>query len=278
MKLKEILKEYCENFEQSTTKENVVSYAWNKSKQVYSKRYIKIFLEKVIVNNPSRVKMGSPADFFIQEKDFLIPYKGQKIEKFYFNKELSVKRNDKEFDLKINLLPLESPVTRNKILIITNCSKSKKDGKLKAIDKYDSLGIDFLRKLENCDIYIFSAFYGLVYSQTEIENYDQTLVGLSKLDLKKAGELLHIRESIESIINEYEKIYFVMSNSYLRAINIHKIPFSKSGKNLTIFYEKNEMDTVMNFENTIINIDRESNSSAEIFKKAKACYEIIKGS
>lgn len=279
MKAKDLFKESLNSLQFPCSKKTIIDWVALKTKGRYSNRYLKIFIEKTIVNNKDRLKLGSDIDLFLEiENELIIPFnKEYKGERYYFDKSLYKKRNKKEFEFKTNILPLKIIECRKKILIVTNCSKLKKPGILPAIEKYEGLSISILKEVsEFADIYIVSAFYGLISQDTLIDDYDQSLFDFPKQDLKKVGIIFDLRNRLNKILPLYEKVFFSMSSTYLRTIDIHKHPLDKD-KNLIVFFDKNNLDTIIHNRHEFIAVEEESedNSLNPRTKKAEKTKEMI---
>jgi len=112
-----------------------------------------------------------------------------------------------------------------KYLMIISCSDSKdpRPGKLPAIERYTGAWYQVIKKLkrkrrlpDNLDILIISARYGLINSDTEIENYDQTM------DFSRARALRgSIISKMKKIFSEsrYESILINLGSTYMEAIS-----------------------------------------------------------
>lgn len=112
-----------------------------------------------------------------------------------------------------------------KHLMIISCS-DKKDTQpdlLPAIQRYKGAWYGVINKLkregnlpDNLDILIISAKYGLINSETQIENYDQ------KMDYSRARELNEpILSKLENTISRtsYERILINLGSTYMAAIS-----------------------------------------------------------
>jgi len=111
-----------------------------------------------------------------------------------------------------------------KHLMIISCSNSKdaRPGLLPALERYTGAWYQVIKKLkkegrfpDNLDIMIISAKYGLIDSDTEIENYDQ------KMKLPRARELRDsVINKLKHILSEtrYESILLNLGSIYMEAI------------------------------------------------------------
>ena len=109
--------------------------------------------------------------------------------------------------------------------MIISCSNSKdpRPGLLPALERYTGAWYQVIKKLkrerrfpDNLDILIISAKYGLIDSDTEIENYDQ------KMKLPRARELREsILNKLTDILSEtrYENILINLGCSYMEVIS-----------------------------------------------------------
>ena len=110
---------------------------------------------------------------------------------------------------------IAKPGEKKKLLLIS-CSKKKKKQRtpLPAIQLYDGPFFKLIRKyideLDNLDVYIISAKYGLINSSEKIVYYDQ------RMDKKRAIELsARIIKELNRIIDEYDEILINLGKDYL---------------------------------------------------------------
>ena len=117
---------------------------------------------------------------------------------------------------------------RRKIGFIS-CSKSKKEGTYKAEELYDSslfkAALNYCKKNYD-EVYILSAKFGILELSDEIDNYDETLVGASQLDIKRWSNkvLLQLRDRYKKKqISSSDKFYFHTGKNYYKYLR-PKIP------------------------------------------------------
>lgn len=109
--------------------------------------------------------------------------------------------------------------------LVLSCSQTKKDDlePLPAIERYKGPAFQVLRrflaeadsKLHDVDIYILSARYGLIASDTLIENYDQ------KMTKDRATKLrCEVLKRLKGILRQdYVDIFCSLSKTYLQAMD-----------------------------------------------------------
>jgi hypothetical protein len=128
-----------------------------------------------------------------------------------------------------------------KILVISSCTKRKKEGKNKASEMYIGKqhllvkkGIEILRKDNYVNWYIISAKYGLINENYVIEPYDLSFNNMSKKNIRKVSTKLGIEDKLLSIIQNqssegrlvdlskgkicYDKAFFILGEKYLISI------------------------------------------------------------
>lgn len=211
-----------------------------------SKSYKRMAIQKSIVNNEKRMKLGEIGDFFYEENGLIYPYTGQECTIYRFDKEGSKNRAEiekveskKRIDAFIksydhNYSIHYSP-PKNKILIIAGCCKEKneREGNMRAIDRYEGSEITILKKLHEIldfDLYIISAKFGLIPEDTQIPYYDKTFNDLKLQEIDKILNILHIRDDFEKVISGYDAVILIAGNKYIRTLNPKKkidsqIPF-----------------------------------------------------
>jgi len=112
-----------------------------------------------------------------------------------------------------------------KILVISSCTKRKKEGKNKASEMYIGKqhllvkkGIEILRKDNYVDWYIISAKYGLINENYVIKPYDLSFNNMSKKNIRKVSMKLGIEDKLLSIIQNHNKAFFILGEKYLISI------------------------------------------------------------
>lgn len=114
---------------------------------------------------------------------------------------------------------------KNKYLLITSCSKRKKNinSKIQAINRYDGTVFKIIKKMmsekifpEAVDILIVSAKYGLIKSTDKIEYYDE-LMNNNKIKVLKPN----VMQSISKILKktDYNEIFINLGKNYIRLLN-----------------------------------------------------------
>jgi len=113
-----------------------------------------------------------------------------------------------------------------RILIISSCTKKKKEGKDKASKMYlgkqhllVKKGIEILRKDNYVDWYIISAKYGLINENYVIEPYDLSFKSMGKKDIRKLSKDLGIENKLSSVIKKHDKAFFILGEKYLISID-----------------------------------------------------------
>ncbi|WP_445749866.1 DUF6884 domain-containing protein [Polaribacter sp.] len=111
-----------------------------------------------------------------------------------------------------------------KKIILISCGSKKLDKRAKAKDMYTSPlfkhSLDYAEKLKPDNIFILSAFYGLLDLETEIYPYDVTIANISKENQLKKPHLkvLDKREKTEwgiEIIEKLEKITDIKNDLFI---------------------------------------------------------------
>ncbi len=108
--------------------------------------------------------------------------------------------------------------------LILSCTRTKREdeGKLPALERYDGPTFRVVRKflregnqvLQNVDIYVLSARYGLMSAEERVENYDQ------RMTTARANELRSkTLEKLGQIFNcQYDEVFLALGRSYMEAI------------------------------------------------------------
>ena len=109
-----------------------------------------------------------------------------------------------------------------KRLLILSCSQRKRPapGMMPAIERYDGPQFQVLRKYlrektdggEDLDIWILSAAHGLISSEQDILDYDQSITSQRVLELQKAV----LSKFADLMDNAYVKICISLSKRYLK--------------------------------------------------------------
>ena len=115
-------------------------------------------------------------------------------------------------------------ITKMEKLLILSCSntKNKSVNSLPAIECYDGINYRVIRKsfreknIENLDIAIISAKYGLLNPADTIEYYDMKMTKQRALDLRQ--ELLYKLKNL-LVTKDYSEIFVNLGKNYLLAID-----------------------------------------------------------
>ncbi|MBN1812815.1 MAG: hypothetical protein JXA14_13350 [Anaerolineae bacterium] len=109
--------------------------------------------------------------------------------------------------------------------LILSCSQAKRgdDGPLPALERYNGPTFRVVRRfladadpvLQDVDIYVLSAQYGLIAAAEHIANYDQ------RMTQARADELRpRVLAQMQELLNQgYIEVFFSLGRSYLQALN-----------------------------------------------------------
>ena len=82
------------------------------------------------------------------------------------------------------------------------------------------------------DLHIISAGYGLLAEDDIIVPYNVTFSGLNKSDLEASSNRLQLHERVETLITDYDLVFFLLGREYVQAL---QLPFEVSRKVSQIF-------------------------------------------
>ena len=82
------------------------------------------------------------------------------------------------------------------------------------------------------DLYIISAGYGLLSESDVIVPYNVTFTGLKKPELLARSNSLQLHEKVETLINNYDLVFFLLGAEYVQAL---QLPFKVSKAVTQIF-------------------------------------------
>ncbi len=96
--------------------------------------------------------------------------------------------------------------------------------------RYLMEGLQELRMIYQKDVvnlHIISAGYGLLRENDVIVPYNVTFQKLKQKEILKRSDRLHIHEHVETIITDYELVFFLLGKAYVQALQLpFKIPDS----------------------------------------------------
>lgn len=210
----------------------------------YSRQGIRSMLKQIIVNSPYRELFGSSRDLLIQDKEG----KGKKLRKYlsttdkniphyYTNKEkisstTALKKSQKQEKFtkyKEQYIKLEGkfeiPTLPQKVACIVECSGKKSSPNLPAKKFYKSKQISLLSEVEEIDLYIMSAGYGLINENFICPHlYDLTFKYLPKDEALAFSRQVGWRKQFDKLIETYDKIYVLLGDKYVNLLDLRK-PF-----------------------------------------------------
>ena len=129
-----------------------------------------------------------------------------------------------------------------RVLVISQCTKSKSDEECMAIDMYQ--GVEHKKIVEglryvwgrpeihgnllqakgydhSLHYYIVSAGHGLVKCWDKIKPYDFSFSYMFRdSDIKQRANVFRIHEKTESLINQYDMVFFLLGKNYLTALDL----------------------------------------------------------
>ncbi len=123
--------------------------------------------------------------------------------------------------------------------ILIGCVKTKKEGRLKAVDKYNSplfkKELEYAKKICNNvnDIYILSAKYGLIELDKIIDDYNLTLNNFSEKEKKKWAVSVII-QSRKYNFKKDEEIIFLCGNNYSKYLKMYFTNYKDPTQNLSL--------------------------------------------
>lgn len=116
--------------------------------------------------------------------------------------------------------------------------------KCKAAEMYTGMqhlrlmeGINSLRKKygnEILDLYVVSAGYGLIHEDKEIVPYEVTFNTMNANGINEWSKKIQIHQSLDEIINEYDLVFILLGDKYLRAVNL-PLNAAKANQKLLVF-------------------------------------------
>ncbi len=117
-----------------------------------------------------------------------------------------------------------------KILVISSCTSRKCDYKAPASEIYTGQQhqhlMEGLKQFRTCygksviDLAIISAKYGLLSEKKVIEPYNLTFSGLKNGDLLQRSNSLKIHEHVETLIVDYELVFFLLGKKYVQVLQL----------------------------------------------------------
>ncbi len=129
-----------------------------------------------------------------------------------------------------------------KTLVITSCTSRKRDYKAPASEMYTGQQhqrlMEGLKQLRTCygkstiDLAIISAKYGLLSENKVIAPYNVTFSGLNTGDLLERSNNLHIYEHVETLIVDYDLVFFLLGKKYVQVL---QLPFQVADSVTQIF-------------------------------------------
>lgn len=142
-------------------------------------------------------------------------------------------------------------LNNKKILVIASCSAKKKriSKPIKAIDLYQG---DFFKKvkkfafLNQCDLNIISAKYGLITSDKEINYYDAKIKNNDDIENLKPKVI----PKLNHLINNYDKILLLMGKDY------NKIIESVINEKFIHFFDKRGLGGYLSLMNDLLQLNQ----------------------
>lgn len=143
-------------------------------------------------------------------------------------------------------------LNNKKILVITSCSAKKKrfSKPIRAIDLYQG---DFFKKvkkfalLNQFDLNIISAKYGLITSDKEINYYDAKIKNNDDIENLKPKVI----PKLNDLIKNYDKILLLMGNDY------NKIIESIVNEKFIYFFDKRGLGGYLSLMNDLLQLNQE---------------------
>ena len=84
-------------------------------------------------------------------------------------------------------------------------------------------GITNIRKIlgnEVLDLFIVSAGYGLIREDKQIVPYEVTFNNMNSSGIKEWSQKLHIHEDLNNVITNYDLVFMLLGDKYLRAVEM----------------------------------------------------------
>lgn len=129
-----------------------------------------------------------------------------------------------------------------KILVITSCTKDKKDRPAPAAKMYTGRQhipvMAGLKQVRTCygkstiDLAIISAKYGLLNECCVINPYDFTFKGLNTEAIWELSDKLKIHKQVRTLISKYEVVFFLLGEKYVQSL---RLPFEEVNTVTQIF-------------------------------------------
>jgi hypothetical protein len=267
----------------------------------YSRQGIRSMLKQLIVNSPYRELFGSSRDLLIQDKEG----KGHKLRKYnpltdnnlphyYTNKEkriqttakkkLSKKSRFEEYKIQYYKLSgkFEIPTTPKKVACILECSGKKTKPNLPANKFYNSKQIKLLGNIDNSDLFIMSAGYGLINENFICPQfYDLTFKYLPKDEALNFSKEVGWREQFNQLGKIYDKIYILLGDKYVNLLNL-RTPFDTKAELTFMVTDKFKDYTSTQPKGNNVNIVyvngflKDLHSTSNFDMKGKIIYDVNK--
>ena len=223
----------------------------------YSRQGIRSMLKQIIVNSPYRELFGSSRDLLIQDKEGkghklrkYIPSQDANLPHFYTNKEKitqttakkKASKKDKFNKYKIQYQTLEGkfeiPSNPKNVACILECSGKKTSAGLPAGEFYNSKQIGLLNKMDNIDLFIMSAGYGLINENFICPQlYDLTFKHLPKDEALNFSKEVGWRKQFDKLGEVYDKIYILLGDKYINLLDLRK-PFNTKSELIFMVTDK----------------------------------------
>ena len=84
------------------------------------------------------------------------------------------------------------------------------------------------------DLYVVSAGYGLINEDKEIVPYEVTFNTMNASGINEWSKQIKIHQSLDQIINEYDLVFFLLGDKYLRAVDL-PLNATKENQKLLVF-------------------------------------------
>lgn len=117
-----------------------------------------------------------------------------------------------------------------KILVITSCTRDKRDCPVAAAEMYIGAQQKFLMEglkqvwkicgKQTIDLAIISAKYGLLDECDVIAPYNVTFSGLNKADLLARSNSLQLHKHVETLIAGYDLVFFLLGKEYVQVLQL----------------------------------------------------------
>lgn len=122
-----------------------------------------------------------------------------------------------------------------KILVISSCTKCKRDYRTSAAQMYTGeqhkhlmKGLEQVREKygkQSIDLAIISAKYGLLLEGDIIDPYNYTFAVFSPAEIKTRSDHVELHDRTKELITQYDLVFFLLGEKYVQALQLASAGF-----------------------------------------------------